>query len=326
MAGGMSGPGLTFGIYPGGGTGSAEPGGPDLINQALDELQGTAGHPFTVRAYDVYTDPGDTGHTTTRQAPAGYERYLSRGRRLDLVAQYHSRSGDVAGYCAFVEALVDRHGEYLASLQIGEEPNVTGDPDLDGAYPRVTEAIIAGVRAAKHMTERRGLDTRVGCNSTPLFGPSAGFLTGLTQAGGKQFVADLDYIGLDFFPDVFRPIAASRMEDIVQNLLEAHRRDILAAAGLGHLPLVVTECGWPTGPGRPAERQAEVLRTVVGVIARNAESLNITGYLHFALRDARSAGDGLLCQFGLMTDDYTPKPAFAAYQDLISALTVVFGR
>ena len=324
MAEGMSGAGLTFGIYPGGGTGSAEPGGPDrpdLINQALDELQGHPGRPFTVRAYDVYTDPGDNTHATPRQAPPGYDRYLGNGRTLNLVAQYHSRSGDVASYSSFVQDLVGCHGERLASLQVGEEPNVTGNPDLDGAYPRVTEAIIAGVRAAKHTAERRGLDIKVGCNSTPLLGPSAGFFSDLTRAGGKQFVADLDYIGLDFFPDVFRPVAADRMEDVVQGLLEAHRRDILAPAGLGHLPLVVTESGWPTGPGRPAERQAEVLRTVVGVIARNAEPLNITGYLHFALRDARSAGDGLLCQFGLMTDDYTPKPAFGAYRNLIEAMT-----
>jgi len=315
---------LTFGIYPGGGTGSVELGGPDrpdLVNQALDELQGHPGRPFTVRAYEAYADPGDNTHATPRQAPAGYDRYLGNGRTLNLVAQYHSRSGNVASYSSFVQNLVDCHGERLASLQVGEEPNVTGDPDLDGAYPRVTEAIIAGVRAAKHMTERRGLDIKVGCNSTPLFGASAGFFTDLTRVGGEQFVADLDYIGLDFFPDVFRPIAADRMEDVVQNLLGAHRRDILAAAGLGHLPLVVTECGWPTGPGRPAERQAEVLHSVVGVIARNAGPLNITGYLHFALRDARSAGDGLLCQFGLMTDDYTPKPAFGAYRNLIEAMT-----
>jgi hypothetical protein len=61
-----------------------------------------------------------------------------------------------------------------------------------------------------------------------------------------------------------------------------------------------------------------LLGPAVEVIARNATPLHITGYRHFALRDARSAGDGLLCQFGLMTDDYTPKPAFGVYRDLIA--------
>ncbi|HEX6518804.1 MAG TPA: hypothetical protein VF070_02155, partial [Streptosporangiaceae bacterium] len=91
-------------------------------------------------------------------------------------------------------------------------------------------------------------------------------------------------------------------------------------AGLGHLPLVITEHGWPTGPGRTPERQAEVLRTVVGVISRYAEPLNIDAYVHHALRDERSGGSGLFCEFGLMTDDYSPKPAFRAYRDLIAGL------
>jgi hypothetical protein len=151
--------------------------------------------------------------------------------------------------------------------------------------------------------------------------PDSAFFTDLTRAGGEQFIADLDYIGLDFFPDVFRPIAPASLASVVQGLLEAHRRDNLAPAGLGHLPLVITEHGWPTGPGRTAERQAEVLRTVIDAISRTAEALSITGYIHHTLRDARSAGSGLLRQFGLMTDDYTPKPAFHVYRDLIDALS-----
>jgi hypothetical protein len=79
----------------------------------------------------MYTDPGDT----PSQTPVGYDRYLGGGRVLDLVAQYHSRSGDIEGYCAFIERLIDDHGEHLATLQVGEEPNITGDPLLDGAYP-----------------------------------------------------------------------------------------------------------------------------------------------------------------------------------------------
>jgi hypothetical protein len=314
--------GLTFGIYPGSALGDTGPAGPPdrpgRINQALAELQGAPGRPFIVRAYDVYADPGDTVHATLLQTPAGYDRYLGQGRALDLVVQYHSRSGDVDGYCAFIEKLVGHHGEHLATLQVGEEPNITGDPNLDGAYPRVTDALIAGVRTAKDSARRGGhAGLKVGCNSSPLFGPGSAFFSDLTRAGGERFIADLDYVGLDFFPDVFRPVPPAGLDAAVQALLEAHRGDRLAPAGLGHLPMVITEHGWPTGPGRTAERQAEVLRTVIGEVARNARPLNITGYTHHTLRDYRSAGNGLLSQFGLMTDDYTPKPAFHAYRDLI---------
>lgn len=315
---------LTFGIYPGSAVGDTGPAGPpdqpDQISQALSQLQGAPGRPFIVRAYEVHADRGDTARPAIPQAPAGYARYLGSGRSLDLVAQYHSRSGDIDGYCAFIEQLIDRHGEHTATLQVGEEPNVTGNPLLDGGYPRVTEALIAGVRTAKDKARRSGLrGLRVGCNSSPLLGPDGAFFTGLARAGGERFTADLDYIGLDFFPDVFRPVAPGRLAVVVQGLLEAHRRENLIPAGLGHLPLVITEHGWPTGPGRTPQRQAQVLRTVIDVITRNAGVLNITGYTHHTLRDARSAGAGLFCQFGLMTDDYTPKPAFHAYRDLITA-------
>ena len=321
-----TGHGFTFGIYPGSAVGDVGPAGPpdrpDRINQALDQLQGGAGRPFIVRAYDVYADPGDTSHAAPVQTPAGYDRYLGQGRTLDLVVPYHSRSGDIGGYCGFIERLIDRHGEHLATLQVGEEPNITDNPVLDGYYPRVTEALIAGVRAAKDKARRSGRrDLKVGCNSSPLIGPGATFFSDLTRLGQEPFIADLDYIGLDFFPDVFRPVPPGRLAAAVQGLLEAHRRDILAPAGLGHLPLIVTEHGWPTGPGRTPGRQAEVLRTVLDVIVRNAGALNITGYTHHTLRDSRSAGSGIFCQFGLMTDDYTPKPAFPLYQDLISAFS-----
>jgi hypothetical protein len=316
---------LTFGIYPGSAIGDTDltgpPDRPDKINQALEKLHGSPGRPFAVRAYTMYADPGDPLHAT-QQTPADYDRYLGNGRTLDLVAQYHSRSGDIDGYCAFIDRLIDCHGRHIATLQVGEEPNITGNSLLDGAYPRIAEALIAGVRTAKDKARRCGFpDLKVGCNSSPLLGPDVTFFADLTRAGGERFIADLDYIGLDFFPDVFRPIAPERLDPVVQGLLEAHRRENLAPAGLGHLPLVITEHGWPTGPGRAPERQAEVLRTVIDVISRNAEALNITGYIHHTLRDAHSAGSGLFCQFGLMTDDYTPKPAFHVYRDLIAALS-----
>jgi hypothetical protein len=316
---------LTFGIYPGSAIGDTEPAGPpdrpDKINQALDELQGSPGRPFIVRAYDAYANPGDTVQPTL-PTPARYDRYLGHGRTLDLVAQYHSRSGDIDGYCAFIEKLIDNHGEHIATLQIAEEPNISDNPSLDGAYPRVAEALIAGVRTAKDKARRSGHPgIRVGCNSSPLLGQDGAFFANLTRAGGERFIEDLDYIGLDFFPDVFRPIAPASLATLAEGLLQAHRRDNLATAGLGHLPLVITEHGWPTGPGRTPQRQAEVLRTVVDVISRNAEELGITGYIHHTLRDSCSAGAGLLSQFGLMTDDYAPKPAFHVYRDLIDALS-----
>ncbi len=148
--------------------------------------------------------------------------------------------------------LVEQYGAVTSTLQVTEEPNDTGNPVLDGYYPSVREAIIQGVSAAKVRARELGYDDlRVGFNTTPLFGPSASFVAELAALGGPAFAAELDYVGLDFFPDVFRPVAASDLASAVAGLLRHHREAVLTPAGLGHVPLHITEHGWPTGEERP---------------------------------------------------------------------------
>jgi hypothetical protein len=316
---------LLFGIYPGGvvgddagGLAAGPPDDPARITAALDELQGRPGRPFLVRAYAAFDDTTRLGGPHATDVPADAARYAVRGRRLDLVAQYRSAAGDVSGYCAFLRELVAQYGPFTDSLQVAEEPNVTSNPLLDGYYPAVGEAIVRGVAAARAQARELGLtELRIGINTTPLFGPATSFLAGLTALGGPDFVTALDYVGLDFFPDVFRPVPATGMRQAVEGLLRHHRDTVMTLAGLAHLPLHVTEHGWPTGPDRPAHRQAEIVETVVTTLAAHADALGISGYTHFCLRDPDSADPGLFHQFGLTTDDYTPKPAFHTLRTLI---------
>jgi hypothetical protein len=316
-------PRLVFGVYPGGfvvaNDAGAIPAGPpddpDKINQALDYLQGGADRAFLVRAYRAFTDLGQMDRHSLNETPAGFDRLLVHGRMLDLVAVYHSASGDVEGYCRFLGELIARYGPRISRLQVCEEPNVTDNPILDGYYPRVADAIVTGVTVAKHRARRLGhTHIQVGCNTTPLLGPASGFLAHLVRAGGERFIHDLDYLGLDFFPDVFRPVAD--VETAAEQLF-VHHRGLMTAGGLARVPLIITEHGWPTGPDRPAERQAQVLTGVIRTIDRNVEVLNITGYTHFSLRDQDTRSNSLFHRFGLMTDDYTPKPALHTYRDLI---------
>ncbi|MFI9625683.1 hypothetical protein [Streptomyces sp. NPDC052042] len=322
--------GLLFGIYPGsvagddsGGLAAGPPDDPARVSHALDLLQGRAGRPFLVRAYTGFGDDTRLGGPHPTGTPAAAERYAGRGRRLDLVAQYRSAAADIDGYCAFLRELVEQYGASTGTLQVAEEPNVASNSVLDGYYPGVSEAIVRGVSAAKARARELGhTHLRVGFNTTPLFGPAASFVTGLTALGGDGFVAELDYVGLDFFPDVFRPVPAAELAPSVEGLLRHHRHTVLEPAGLGHLPLHITEHGWPTGPDRSPRRQAEVVETVVRVIAAHARELRLSGYTHFALRDADSANPDLFHRFGLTADDYTPKPAFEAMRALIERFGV----
>lgn len=307
---------MIFGIYPGGALGddqgrilTGRPDDPAAVREALDDLGVSL-----VRGYRAYT-----GGEREPSTPEHVEQYVRPGRRLDLVLQYQSPTGDVDGYAAWVREAVARHGRDVATLQITEEANVVGNPALDGNYPRVREAIVAGVLAAKDEARTRGLDLRVGFNTTVLFGPSASFVTELTALGGPEFTTALDYVGLDLFPDVFRPVPLDELAETVTGLLAYHREQILGAAGVGaDVPIHITENGWPTGPDRTEEQQAQVLETVVTGVMNAAGRHNVGAYAHFSLRDADSGGDGLFHRFGLMDDRYAEKPAFRAYRALVA--------
>lgn len=320
---------LIFGIYPGAGVDGNEPllfpgpaDDPARINDALDQLQ-PAQRPFLVRGYVHYIGDGQVQSVT----PKDVRQYLRPGRLLDLVLCFRSRTGDLADWTAFIQTIIRQHGPALTKLQITEEPN-NPDPALggDGSTPQVRPAIIAGVIAAKEEADRLGHPLQVGFNTTISFHPKDEFWLDIAKLGGQTFVDALDYVGLDFFPDVFQPLPPGAdgqpmsFHDVVLAVLSHHRTVNLTNGNIpATMPLHITENGWPTSPMRSPARQAEVLETIVRTIDAVRGQFNITHYEFFNLRDTDSAnGDQL--QFGLLYDDYTPKPAFYRYQGLIAEL------
>jgi hypothetical protein len=148
-------------------------------------------------------------------------------------------------------------------------------------------------------------------------GPSAGFYADLVKAGGQALIDGLDYVGLDMFPGVFRAIGDGTMRTASAGLLRYHRDQVLVPAGLGHLPLHITEHGWPTGPDRTPERQAAAVRDVIETVLEFKGQLHIGAYELFSLRDADSGNPDVFHQFGIMTDTYEPKPAYEAFKQLV---------
>lgn len=74
-------------------------------------------------------------------------------------------------------------------------------------------------------------------------------------------------------------------------------------------------------PDRPEACQARVLETIIRAVDDLRAELGVTHWELFTLRDADSAKDDLLHRFGIMRDDYTPKPAYYALRDVIAELT-----
>lgn len=315
---------LIFGIYPGSATGEegAAPilsDDPVQIRAALDRLQGFS-RQLMVRGYVPFKDsPSD--RRSVHETPQEFEQYASESRRLDVVLQFQSASGDVAGWLTFVREQVQRLGPLADAVQVTEEANVP-QPGLDGSSPHVQRALVQGVLAAKDEARRAGFDhLQVGFNAAPSFGPAAGFWQAIGEIGGPSFVAEVDHVGLDFFPGVFRPVPGGNLRRAVAGLICEMRETWLPAAGIPDTtPIRITENAWPTGPDRPYERQAEVLETIIRTIGDHRARYHITHYEMHGLRDADSRNPSLFCQFGLLRDDYTPKPAFETYRRLIQEL------
>jgi len=316
---------LTFGVYPGSGIGvpgtDGPPDDPERILPALAELQGDQ-ETFVARAYVWYVGAGQFRQLTPREP----ERYVTAQRKLDLVLCFRDPQGNVRDWQDAIRAIVRQYGHLLCSLQITEEPN---NPDAnrggDGASPHIHEALVQGVVAAKEAADACGYDIAVGFNATPSFNPTDPFWPRLAEHVTPTFLDALDYVGLDFFPDVFRPVAADGqpgdLQASVSAVLHHLRERQLGTAGIpASVPLHITENGWPTDPQRSEERQAVVLETILRTIAAQREALRITHYTYFNLRDLDSAQPNLWYQFGLLRDDYTPKLAFGAYRRLIHEL------
>ncbi|MFI5531245.1 hypothetical protein ACIA8O_22210 [Kitasatospora sp. NPDC051853] len=319
---------LTFGIYPGGLLGDdrgiihpVTPDSPDRVLAALTELQGDA-PAFSVRAYRSFAT---VPTPETPPTPADPHHYLGNGRTLDLVLQFREPSGELDGWPEFVRDAVRTGGPHLTSVQICEEPNLDL-PTVDGSRPNVLNALVQGVLAARQEADALDHPVAVGFNAVPSFDPADTFWSDLGALADAEprFRPSLDYVGLDFFPDVFRPVPDDHLADAVTAVLTGFRRTSLPRAGIPDtVPIRVCENGWPTGPGRSEDRQAATLETVIRTVAASSTTLNLDGYSLFALRDADSNAEGLFHHFGLLRDDYTPKPAFTTYHRLVRELGTV---
>lgn len=319
--------GLTFGIYPlsvaGTPTGLAVGPKDDYakIQLALDELRGDSRQLFP-RNYLVYTGP--------ESEPALFsfaDRLLQFGLLGDLTAGCMQESDiDMDDWLDFIRKVIRKYGSQLASLQITNEPNLTF---MEGSKPYVRQALVEGVKAAKQEVRHQGLQVQIGFGSVP-DGPMAvpHFWEGLAELGGKPFLDSLDFVGHNFYVDVFEePLHLDEIGASVERILRNLRESNLIKAGIPvSIPIRVTENGWPTGQNpftqneRTYEQQASVLEMVIRTIKRLRHELHITHYELFGLRDADSSNANIFYQFGIMRDDYSAKPAYATFKRLILEL------
>ena len=326
-------PPLTFGIYPGGLAGQVfgppaepKPEDPAKIVAALDELRGGP-RPFVLHLYLEWNGTGDR-EQRVRAAEELIERYTARGYAVEYVLTYRPRArrgeADVRDFVAFTRAMVGRLGPRLKALQVMNEVNNGLSPDAsDGAYPGARDALPRAIIAAADEKRRRGLGAlEIGMNWFYRLSPDYEyeFWRELGEKGGPALRESLDWVGLDAYPGTFFP-PGSRYRESMANAMSSLRECYMPLAGLGkEVPIHVSENGYPTGPGRSYDEQVRAMNAMVRAVHDFRGNYGVTDYRWFDLRDGDTSNPSFQQQYGIMRDDYTPKPAFGTYRGLIAEL------
>jgi hypothetical protein len=326
------GPAVRFGITPAGEAGALGPHvapvpeQPDKTNAALAQLQAPGTH-LVLRLNRFFWSDGEAG---MQRFLALAKRFTSLGYLVELQVRYHptaAQEGNIPAWVAHVRDVVDRFGANpgVVALQITNEVNFTISPDSsDGAYKGAQDALVQGVIAAKDEARKRGYDQlAIGFNWFWRLDPATetSFWSSLRDKGGAAFVAAVDWVGLDAYPGTVFPPAEvpGGYRDAMVTALSELRRCYMTIPGIpASVPIHVEENGWPTGPGRAEATQASAMREMVGAVNDFRGTYNVSDYRWFDLRDHNTSSVNFQHHYGLLTDDYTPKPAFAVYKELIA--------
>ena len=314
---------LRYGIYPGGPAGQLGPipsgarrENQDKIFAALEQLRPPGG-PFAVHLYRAYyTDEDQEKEERTHRRLV--DLYTSRGYGAEIVIRYR-RDDDVAGFVEFVRGVVRRFGAnpLVKGFQITNEVNFEVSPDSsDGAYKGARDALIQGVIGAKEEARSLGYShVQIGFNWVYRMDPATerSFWEYLGSAGGERFVSSLDWVGLDAYPGFFVPprTEPSTTGDFMVHAMSTLRKCSMPMAGIPDtVPVHIEENGYPTSPDRPYRDQAVAAASMLDAVSDYSRVYNVTDYFWFDLRDAESDNPNPQQQYGVMRDDYTPKPAF----------------
>ena len=328
---------LVFGIYPGGAAGTVGPTGhtvPDNPSKQLAALQELRSdeHRFVLRLYASYSGPRTP--SPTEQVGPAITAYTTAGFQIELVLTYRptdqNPTEDVRGYVTFVRSAVDAFGPNpnVIALQVTNEANITNAPNAaDGYYAGVVSALVDGVIAAKqHATSIGAGQLTVGFNWAYSRDPAETEFWRALDRAGDAFRRSLDWVGLDVYPLTWGPRSGgndleTQTTNTILDALSALRDHFMPVAQLPNTVAIhVSECGFPTGPKRTNATQTTVLTASVLVVNNERSTFNVTDFRWFDLRDADSSSTNFENQYGLLRDDYAPKPAFDVYRQLIATL------
>lgn len=285
------------------------------------------GKQLVVRLNRMFQSDGVEG---VRRYAEIVDAYAEAGFDSELQVRYHpppQQEGDMEAWADYVRLAVGILGRRpsVKALSITNEANFPVSPNTsDGSFEGVREAIVVGTVAADQELHRIGRDdVELGFSFAWRYLPNSdrAFWEEIGERATPAFRQALDYVGLQIYPGLVFPPAprpgVSAGEEVIEPLTLL-RDCYLPKAGIGdEVDLWVTENGYATNLGRNEQMQDASTRSTLEAVHDYSGELGITDYRWFNLRDNRTGGPDLFDSVGLMRDDYSPKPAYATFAQLL---------
>ncbi len=227
----------------------------------------------------------------------------------------HGQPADPAQFAAFARTAASRYANRVAAWEVWNEPNLKSfwapRPDV-AAYTRLLQATYPAIKSVVPNTPviSGGLAPAVDASDGSELSPVS-FVRRLYAAGGGR---SLDALAVHPYSYPAMPTDTSTFAWNTFQRLQL-MRDLMVAAGDGGKQIWLTEFGAPTGTSQVSvseATQAEMIRTGIQM----ARERSWIGPLFvYNGRDYGTDANNAEENFGLVRNNYTPKPAFAAVLD-----------
>jgi hypothetical protein len=324
---------LRFGITPleaGSSGATQQPALPENQAQAdlaLQRLQ-PPNRKLVMRINRVFESDGREG---IDRAVSLEQHYSKLGFGVESQVRYHpsdTENGDMNAWVQYVRdatAALARDPA-LVGLTITNEVNFPVSKNTsDGAYKNALDALVMGIVTAHTELARLGRpDVAVGFSYAYRYLPNsdADFWKQIAARATPAFRRSLDYVGVQLYPGLVYPpllLPGQSAGDATLDALALVRDCYMPLAAIDRrVALWITENGYPTNLGHSEAQQARDLTTTVDAVHRYSTTFGVSDYRYFNLRDNRPNGADIFDDVGLLRTDYSEKPAFWLYRDLVS--------
>jgi hypothetical protein len=323
---------LRFGVTAAGLVFTHEPAVAEDVSRTLDLLRELRGPGrLVVRLNRLYWSGGEA---TIAALTSDCSRYTEEGFDISLQLRYggphdHLPQGGPEAFAAWTRRVVRSiaQSDRRIGVEITNEPNLEIAPDnSDGAFERVSEALVtATIAASQEARAHTGAGAEIGFNWFHHTGSDAekAFWDGLRDLGGERFASSLDWVGLNVYPGTydFSDIEPGQEGAEMERALANMRDRYLPTIGVpSSVPIRVTEFGWPNGPGRSEQEQADKVAAMITAIQAARERWNVSDAYWFNLRDSDSSRPKKESHYGLVASDYSKKAAFEVFKALVHSV------